>query len=131
MVCQINPHPLTLSLFLYRRALFSLRAENEDLKHQLTTQPQADQDDEQKVLEEEENEEEEELDVTIEDEEEESSEQWEVWDEEPGPSQGKRSLSKPQMRDLSQRKRRCTGPVSLDLGALLSHSSQVGGDILC
>ncbi|GLD67214.1 myomegalin-like protein, partial [Lates japonicus] len=80
------------SLSQMRKALFSLQAENEDLKHQLTEglQPDSKQSDDQKVLEgeeDEEEEEEEELDVTIEgveeeEEEEESSEMWETWDTE-------------------------------------------------
>ncbi|XP_068564082.1 myomegalin isoform X2 [Cebidichthys violaceus] len=74
------------SLSQMRKALFSLQAENGDLRHQLSEGPQADskQSDEQ----EEDKEEEEDLDVTIEgteedEEEEESSEMWDAWDSEP------------------------------------------------
>ncbi|XP_071381126.1 myomegalin-like isoform X2 [Centroberyx affinis] len=113
------------SLSQMRIALFNLRAENKDLKHQLPDTNELS--DEQKVLEGEEEEEEEELDVTIEgeeeeEEEEEVSEQWDAWDGELCLSQSKH-LDKPQTRD-NQGKRKATRPVSLDLGALLSHSPQ-------
>ncbi|TNN74749.1 Myomegalin [Liparis tanakae] len=78
-----------LSLSQMRRALFTLQAENGDLRHQLSEGPQrgskqSEEEDEQ----EEEEEEEEEFDVTIEgaeedeeeEEEEESSEMWNAWD---------------------------------------------------
>ncbi|KAM6938463.1 myomegalin isoform 6-T6 [Lycodopsis pacificus] len=71
------------SLSQMRKALFSLQAENGDLRHQLSEGPQPDSkhSDEQEVL-----------DVTIEgteedEEEEESSEMWDVWDSEPSLSQ--------------------------------------------
>ncbi|XP_056132763.1 LOW QUALITY PROTEIN: myomegalin [Lampris incognitus] len=108
------------SLSQLRRAMFSLRAENEDLKQRLTggAQPGTDEQcEEQKALE---DEEEEELDVTIEgseeEEEGEDSEQWDTWD-------GELCPAKPQLRD-NQGQRRGNRPVSLDLGVLLSHSSQ-------
>ncbi|KAE8294668.1 Myomegalin Cardiomyopathy-associated protein 2 Phosphodiesterase 4D-interacting protein [Larimichthys crocea] len=101
------------SLSQMRKALFSLQAENRDLKHQLTEEPQPDrkQSDEQK--EEEEEEEEGELDVTIEgvEDEEDIAELWDAWD-------GELSLSQTniQMSD-DQRKK------SLNL---LTESSQDG-----
>ncbi|KAM3875832.1 myomegalin [Diretmus argenteus] len=118
------------SLSQMRKALFSLCVENEDLKHQLTeggVQPDTnEQTDELKVLEGDEDEEEE-LDVTIEEEmeeeeeeEEEGSERWDAWDSELCLSQGKHCLAKPQIRDNQGK----TNAVSLDLGAVLSHSTQ-------
>lgn len=81
----------------HRKALFSLQAENEDLKHQLSdcklSEDQKVLEDEDEEEEEEVEEEEEELDVTIEGEEEdeeeedESSEMWEAWDSEASLSQ--------------------------------------------
>ncbi|XP_045906342.1 myomegalin isoform X2 [Micropterus dolomieu] len=75
------------SLSQMRKALFSLQADNQDLKHQLAEGPGSKQKGEQKVLdgEEEEEEEEEELDVTIEEvdeveEEEVNSELWDAWE---------------------------------------------------
>ncbi|KAM4629781.1 myomegalin [Polymixia lowei] len=125
------------SLSQMRKALFDLRAENDDLKHQLTGGAQPDTNEhsaERKMLgddepqEEEEEEEEEELDVTIEgeedeEEEEDGSEQWDTWDGELYLSQGKHCQARPQIRD-DQGQRKATRPVSLDLGSLLSHSSQ-------
>ncbi|XP_056233549.1 myomegalin isoform X3 [Seriola aureovittata] len=103
------------SLSQMRKALFSLQAANEDLKHQLTEglQPDGKQSDDQKVLggEEEEDEEEEELDVTIEgeeEEEEESSEMWEAWDSEA-------SLSQTNIQTSDEQKTRATRPESLHL----------------
>ncbi|XP_065811624.1 myomegalin isoform X2 [Labrus bergylta] len=110
------------SLSQMRKALFSLRAENEDLKHHL--QPDRKQSHEQKVLEgeeeEAEEEAEEELDVTIEgveedeeeeEEEEESSGIWDAWDTE---------------MSLSQHDQSATNrPASLQL---LNNSSQDGAD---
>ncbi|XP_071342689.1 myomegalin isoform X2 [Trachinotus anak] len=108
------------SLSQMRKALFSLQAENEDLKHQLTEglQPDVTQSDDQKVLEgeEEDDAEEEELDVTIEGEEEEEEEMWEAWDSEPSLSQTNVQTSD------EQRKSRATRPESLHL---LSTSPQV------
>ena len=105
--------------------MFSLQAENEDLKHQVTEglQPDGQQCDGRTALDgdedEEEEEEEEELDVTIEgveedEEEEESSELWDAWDNE-------LPLSQTNIQVSEQRKKR---PESL---RLLSTSSQVGG----
>ncbi|XP_044218217.1 myomegalin isoform X6 [Thunnus albacares] len=114
------------SLSQMRKALFSLRLENEDLKHQLTEglQPDSRQSDEQKVLdgeeEDEEEEDEEELDVTIEEEEEEISELWETWDGELSLSEGKQSLNKIQT-DEEQRTKRADRPEPLHL---LTSSSQ-------
>uniref|UniRef100_A0A8C2XEL5 Myomegalin-like n=1 Tax=Cyclopterus lumpus TaxID=8103 RepID=A0A8C2XEL5_CYCLU len=75
------------SLSQMRKALFSLQAENGDLRHQLSEGPHPDS-----KWSEEEDKEEEELDVTIEgaeedEEEEESSEMWDAWDGELSPSQ--------------------------------------------
>ncbi|KAM8744919.1 myomegalin isoform 2-T2 [Acanthopagrus schlegelii] len=111
------------SLSQMRKALFSLQAENEDLKHQATEglQPDGQQCDGRTVLGgEEEEEEEEELDVTIEgveedEEEEESSELWDAWDNE-------LPLSQTNIQVSEQRKKR---PESL---RLLSTSSQAGLD---
>ncbi|KAM7012272.1 myomegalin [Tautogolabrus adspersus] len=106
------------SLSQMRKALYSLRAENEDLKHHL--QPDRNQSHEQKVLdgeEEAEEEEEEELDVTIEgveeveEEEEESSGIWDAWDTEVSLSQQDQSTNNRQ--------------ASLQL---LNNSSQDGAD---
>ncbi|XP_029904757.1 myomegalin isoform X2 [Myripristis murdjan] len=116
------------SLSQMRRALFNLREENEDLKLQLSggaLPDTSEHSDEQKLQEgEDEDEEEEELDVTIEvdeeeeeEEEEEGFEQWDAWDSEMCLSQGKHCVDKPPTR-------RATKPSPLDLGALLSHSSQ-------
>ncbi|XP_075342190.1 myomegalin isoform X8 [Odontesthes bonariensis] len=81
------------SLSQMRKSLFSLQAENKDLKHQLAEGLQPDRSDEQRLLEEEEEEEEEEeLDVTIE--EEESSELWDAWDGELSAPQGKTPASR-------------------------------------
>ncbi|XP_045061369.1 myomegalin isoform X2 [Coregonus clupeaformis] len=106
------------SLSQMRKALFSLRMENEELKsHQTERQPETDLRHEQIILEEEEDEEEEEEEDLC------GSELWEAWDDE-CPSQGKCCALRPTLRDLSLGKRHCTRPVSLDLGALLSHSIQ-------
>ncbi|XP_041705216.2 myomegalin isoform X1 [Coregonus clupeaformis] len=108
------------SLSRMRKALFSLRMENVELKsHQTERQSETDPSDEQRFLEEEEDEEE--LDV-----EEEEEELCEVdlsdgWDEHCAP--------RPTLRDPGLGMRPCTRPVSLDLGALLSHSTQEGEDI--
>ncbi|XP_031731911.1 myomegalin isoform X3 [Anarrhichthys ocellatus] len=100
------------SLSQMRKALFSLQAENGDLRHQLSEGPQPDskQSDEQEVLEEE-------LDVTIEgteedEEEEESSEMWDTWDSEP-------SLSQTNIQTSDEQ--RANRPESLHL---LANSSQ-------
>ncbi|KAM7387802.1 hypothetical protein PAMP_024015 [Pampus punctatissimus] len=102
------------SLSHMRKALFSLRAENEDLKHRL--QPDSRQSDEQngKEEEEEEDEEDEELDVTIEEEEEEGSELWEAWDGELSLSEGKLSFNTIQT-DEEQRKKVADRKESLHL----------------
>ncbi|TKS75200.1 Myomegalin Cardiomyopathy-associated protein 2 [Collichthys lucidus] len=104
------------SLSQMRKALFSLQAENRDLKHQLTEEPQPDrkQSEEQKVLEEEEEEEEEgELDVTIEgvEDEEDISELWDAWD-------GELSLSQTNIQTSDDQRKK-----SLNL---LADSSQDG-----
>nr|XP_046247378.1 myomegalin isoform X4 [Scatophagus argus] len=98
------------SLSQMRKALFSLQAENRDLKKQLTEglQPDGKQSDEQKVLEEEE---EEELDVTIEGVEEDEEELWDVWDGD---------------EFLSQTNRKKTN--RLESAHLLTGSSQAGLD---
>nr|XP_040040238.1 myomegalin isoform X4 [Gasterosteus aculeatus aculeatus] len=101
------------SLSQMRKALFSLRAENGDLRHQLSDSTQSD---DQKVsdrAEEDEEEEEEELDVTIEgveedEEEEESSETWDTWD-------GELSLSRINVQTSDEL--RAAGPESLHLPA--------------
>ncbi len=118
---------VTVNLSLWRKALFSLQAENGDLKHQLTEGPKPDgkQNDEQKVLDSEEEDEEEELDVTIEEvedeEEEESSELWDAWD-------GELTLSQTNIQTSDeQRKKTANRPESLNL---LANSSQVGGSWL-
>ncbi|XP_059197908.1 myomegalin [Centropristis striata] len=107
------------SLSQMRKALFSLQAENGDLKHQLSEELQPDR--KQKVMhgDEEEEEEEEELDVTIEgveedeeEEEEELSEMWDAWD-------GDLSLS--QTNNRTGDKQRLKRPETLQL---TSSSSQ-------
>ncbi|TMS20000.1 Myomegalin [Larimichthys crocea] len=90
------------SLSQMRKALFSLQAENRDLKHQLTEEPQPDrkQSDEQKEEEEEEEEEEGELDVTIEgvEDEEDIAELWDTWDGELSLSQTNIQMSDDQRK---------------------------------
>ncbi|KAL7397807.1 hypothetical protein ABVT39_028209 [Epinephelus coioides] len=105
------------SLSQMRKALFSLQAENRDLKHHLTEglQPGSTSSNEQNG--EEEEEEEEELDVTIEgveedEEEEESSEMWDAWD-------GELSLSQTNIQTGGEQ--RVNRPESLHL---LTNSSQ-------
>ncbi|XP_042369157.1 myomegalin [Plectropomus leopardus] len=108
------------SLSQMRKALFSLQAENGDLKHQLSEnlQPDSAHTDEQKMLdaEEDEDEVEEELDVTIEgaeeDEEEESSEMWDAWDSE---------LSLSQSNIQSSAEQRANRPESLQLSSSSQH----------
>ncbi|XP_040895566.1 myomegalin isoform X2 [Toxotes jaculatrix] len=117
------------SLSQMRKALFSLQAENEDLKHQLTEGLQADikQSDDQTVLEDEEEDEQEELDVTIEgeeEEEEESSEMWEAWDSELSLSQTNVQTSD------EQRKKRVTRPESLHLLKTSSQVDDLDGELL-
>ncbi|XP_055799834.1 myomegalin-like isoform X2 [Salvelinus fontinalis] len=110
------------SLAQMRKALFSLRMENKELKsHQTERQPETDLRHEQILQEEEEDEEE----VDEEEEEEElcGSELWESWDDE-CPSQGKCCAPRPTLRDPGLGRRHCTRPVSLDPGAMLSHSTQ-------
>ncbi|XP_038858828.1 myomegalin isoform X3 [Salvelinus namaycush] len=110
------------SLSQMRKALFSLRMENKELKsHQTERQPETDLRHEQILQEEEEDEEE----VDEEEEEEElcGSELWESWDDE-CPSQGKCCAPRPTLRDPGLGRRHCTRPVSLDPGAMLSHSTQ-------
>ncbi|XP_044056839.1 myomegalin isoform X2 [Siniperca chuatsi] len=111
------------SLSQMRKALFSLQADNQELKRQLTDRPGSKQSDDQKVLDGKEEEEEEELDVTIEgveedeEEEEESSELWDAWD-------GELSLSQTNIQTSEeQRKNRASRPESLHL---LTISSQDG-----
>ncbi|XP_070764419.1 myomegalin [Enoplosus armatus] len=113
------------SLSQMRKALFSLQADNQDLKHQLTEGPGSKPSDEQKVFDgREEEDEEEELDVTIEgeeedEEEEESSELWDAWD-------GELSLSQTNIQTSEEpRKTRASRPESLQL---LTSSSQDGPD---
>uniref|UniRef100_A0A4W5Q588 Si:ch211-242b18.1 n=1 Tax=Hucho hucho TaxID=62062 RepID=A0A4W5Q588_9TELE len=110
------------SLSQMRKALFSLRMENKELKsHQTERQPETDLSHEQILQEEEEDEEE----VDEEEEEEElcGSELWEAWDDE-CPFQRKCCAPRPTLRDPGLGRRHCTRPVSLDLGALRSHSTQ-------
>nr|XP_023859573.1 myomegalin [Salvelinus alpinus] len=110
------------SLSQMRKALFSLRMENKELKsHQTERQPETDLRHEQILQEEEEDEEE----VDEEEEEEElcGSELWESWDDE-YPSPGKCCAPRPTLRDPGLGRRHCTRPVSLDPGAMLSHSTQ-------
>nr|XP_020464733.1 myomegalin-like [Monopterus albus] len=118
------------SLAQMRKALFSLQAENEDLKHHLTegTQPDSKRSDDQLVLEGEEEgkeEDDEELDVNIEgveeEEEEESSELWDAWD-------GKQFLSHTNTQTSEgQRKNRATNSSQVDdLGSEGSSSMRQG-----
>ncbi|XP_036834608.1 myomegalin isoform X4 [Oncorhynchus mykiss] len=110
------------SLSQMRKALFNLRMENKELKsHQTERQPETDLRHEHILQEEEEDEEE----VDEEEEEEElcGSELWEAWDDD-CPSQGKCCAPRPTLRDPGLGRRHCTRPVSLDLGAMLSCSTQ-------
>uniref|UniRef100_A0A4W5RHN8 Si:ch211-242b18.1 n=1 Tax=Hucho hucho TaxID=62062 RepID=A0A4W5RHN8_9TELE len=114
------------SLSRMRKALFSLRMENRELKsHQTERQSETDPRDERRFPEEgedkaklDEEEEEQLFGVDLSD----------CWDDE-RLSQGKRCAPRPTLRDPGLGKRHCTRPVSLDLGALLSHSTQEGEDI--
>ncbi|XP_031641438.1 myomegalin isoform X1 [Oncorhynchus kisutch] len=109
------------SLSQMRKALFNLRMENKELNsHQTDSQPETDLRHEQ-ILQEEEDEEE----VDEEEEEEElcGSELWEAWDDD-CPSQGKCCAPRPTLRDPGLGRRHCTRPASLDLGAMLSCSTQ-------
>ncbi|CAL8306599.1 unnamed protein product [Lota lota] len=102
------------SLSQMRKALLSLRFENEGLKQQLHVGQPCD----------EEEQEEEELEVTVEEEleeeEEADCEQWEAWDSELYLPQGRG----PSLAPALITEEGVTRPTSLDLGALLSHSPQ-------
>jgi hypothetical protein len=99
--------------------------ENKELKsHQTDSQPETDLRHEQ-IIQEEEEEDEEEVDEEEEEEELCGSELWEAWDDE-CPSHGMCCAPRPTLRDPGLG-RHCTRPVSLDLGAMLSCSTQVGG----
>ncbi|KAM8875635.1 myomegalin isoform 3-T3 [Spinachia spinachia] len=105
------------SLSQMRKALFSLQAENGDLRHQLSDHTPSDGQKVSDRRDEEEEEEEEESDVTIEgaeeeEEEEESSETWDTWD-------GELSLSQANVQTADEL--RATRPESLHL---LANSSQ-------
>ncbi|XP_064792060.1 myomegalin isoform X2 [Oncorhynchus masou masou] len=111
------------SLSQMRKALVTLRMENKELKsHQTERQPGTDLRHEQ-MLQEEEEEDEEEVDEEEEEEELCGSELWEAWDDD-CPSQGKCCAPRPTLRDPGLGRRHCTRPVSLDLGAMLSCSTQ-------
>ncbi|XP_038855650.1 myomegalin-like [Salvelinus namaycush] len=102
------------SLSRMRKSLFSLRMENTELRsHQTERQSETDPRDEQRFLEEEQL-----CGVDRSD----------GWEDE-RLSQGKHCAPRPTLRDPGLGKRHCTRPVSLDLGALLSHSTQEGEDI--
>ncbi|KAM6962436.1 myomegalin [Aplochiton taeniatus] len=111
------------SLSQMRKAMFSLRSENDDLKSQLIGEEHGDDESDNRLVRGEEDSEEEDLDVTIEEDEDEVVDQWdEAWDELCS-AQGKSSFPTVQLRD-GQGKNRCPRPISLELGALLGHSSQ-------
>ena len=112
-------HTFGLSLSsLRRKAFFSLREENDQLKKHQPTERDRREEQGLSQEEEEEEEEEEELDLDLEEEEEAGSpERWEAYDEGCPPQGGGGPLGQ----------RTSTRPLSLDLGALLAHSSQVGG----
>uniref|UniRef100_A0A8C7DJT4 Myomegalin n=1 Tax=Oncorhynchus kisutch TaxID=8019 RepID=A0A8C7DJT4_ONCKI len=115
------------SLTRMRKALFSLRMENTELKsHQTERRSETDPRDEQGFLEEVGDEEK--LDVEEEDEQLCGVDLSGGWEDE-RLSQGKRCAPRPTLRDPSLGKRHCTRPVFLDLGALLSHSTKEGEDI--
>lgn len=111
----------------HRKALFSLRMENTELKsHQTERQSVTDPRDEQRFLEE--GEDKEKLDVAGEVEQLCGVDLSDGWEDE-RLSQGKRCAPRPTLRDPGLGKRHCTRTVSLDLGALLSQSTQEGEDI--
>ncbi|XP_014024222.2 myomegalin isoform X2 [Salmo salar] len=115
------------SLYRMRKALFSLRMENTELKsHQTERQSETDPRDEQRFLEE--GEDKEKLDVAGEVEQLCGVDLSDGWEDE-RLSQGKRCAPRPTLRDPGLGKRHCTRTVSLDLGALLSQSTQEGEDI--
>ncbi|KAL1022822.1 hypothetical protein UPYG_G00032820 [Umbra pygmaea] len=101
------------SLSQMRKAVHSLHMENEELTaHQTTRRHNTNSWDDLRLLEEEEDEEE--LHVDEEEEELCRADLWEGWDDAPIPT----------VRDSGMGKRHCARPMSLDLGALLSHSPQ-------
>nr|XP_029542650.1 myomegalin-like isoform X4 [Oncorhynchus nerka] len=115
------------SLTRMRKALFSLRMENTELKsHQTERRSETDPRDEQGFLEE--GGDEEKLDVEEEDEQLCGVDLSGGWEDD-CLSQGKRCAPRPTLRDPGLGKRHCTRPVSLDLGDLLSHSTKEGEDI--
>nr|XP_046156108.1 myomegalin isoform X5 [Oncorhynchus gorbuscha] len=115
------------SLSQMRKSLFNLRMENKELKsHQTDSQPETDLRHEQ-IIQEEEEEDEEEVDEEEEEEELCGSELWEAWDDE-CPSHGMCCAPRPTLRDPGLG-RHCTRPVSLDLGAMLSCSTQDEDDV--
>ncbi|XP_055779300.1 myomegalin-like isoform X2 [Salvelinus fontinalis] len=115
------------SLSRMRKSLFSLRMENTELRsHQTERQSETDPRDEQRFLEE--GRDKEKLDVEEEEEQLCGVDRSDGWEDE-RLSQGKHCAPRPTLRDPGLGKRHCTRPVSLDLGALLSHSTQEGGDI--
>ncbi|XP_052336100.1 myomegalin-like isoform X5 [Oncorhynchus keta] len=115
------------SLTRMRKALFSLRMENTELKsHQTERRSETDPRDEQGFLEE--GGDEEKLDVEEEDEQLCGVDLSGGWEDD-RLSQGKRCAPRPTLRDPGLGKRHCTRPVSLDLGDLLSHSTKEGEDI--
>ncbi|XP_071005980.1 myomegalin-like isoform X5 [Oncorhynchus clarkii lewisi] len=115
------------SLTRMRKALFSLRMENTELKsHQTERRSETDPRDEQGFLEEGGNEEK--LVVEEEDEQLCGVDLSGGWEDE-CLSQGKRCAPRSTLRDPGLGKRHCTRPVSLDLGDLLSHSTKEGEDI--
>ncbi|KAM3620473.1 uncharacterized protein V6R79_024077 [Siganus canaliculatus] len=116
------------SLSQMRKALFSLQAENTDLKHQLTA---GEQSHDQKVLdceeEEEDEEDEEELDVTIEgvdeeEEEEEISELWDTWEGDLSLSQSDERTKKTESRQQDAEDRELS--AGQQQGAMSSAMSQ-------
>ncbi|XP_071260742.1 myomegalin-like isoform X2 [Salvelinus alpinus] len=115
------------SLSGMRKALFSLRMENTELRsHQTERQSETDPRDEQIFLEEGRNKEK--LDVEEEEEQLCGVDRSDGWEDE-RLSQGKHCAPRPTLRDPGLGKRHCTRPVSLDPGALLSHPTQEGEGI--
>nr|XP_046209308.1 myomegalin-like isoform X4 [Oncorhynchus gorbuscha] len=115
------------SLTRMRKALFSLRMENTELKsHQTERRSETDPRDEQGFLEE--GADEEKLDVEEEDEQLCGVDLSGGWEDD-RLSQGKRCAPRPTLRDPGLGKRHCTRPVSLHMGDLLSHSTKEGEDI--
>ncbi|XP_010870810.4 myomegalin isoform X3 [Esox lucius] len=110
------------SLSQMRKALYSLHNENEELKsHQAARPPETDHRDEQRLTEEDDDDEE--LDVEEEEEELCGDDLWEGWEDE-RLSQEEHNNPGPTLRDPGLGKRDYARPVSLDLGALLSLSTQ-------